>query len=424
MKITIPRNIKQLKQHLNDPLFKNTYYLMATTVVGSILGFIFWMLVARYYTPHDVGLATALLSAAGLLTMFSMLGFDIGIIRFLPNEEDKQSLINSCLTLTFILSVLLSIIFILGLDIWSPALSFICINTMLLLFFIVLVLTTALVRLQQSIFVALRTAELSFIQNTTLSILKLIFVLFLVAFGVFGIIASWAIAACIALVISTFLLTPRRVHSYLPIPTIKKGMINDMSHFSFGNYIVEIFASIPSLILPLMIINVLNPEMTAYFFMALAIAGILIMTSTSVNSSLFAEGSYAPEKIRNNVIKSLKFTFIILIPLIVGIFLFGDKILLLFGKEYSENAFGVLCILALSSIPIVINDVYKTIKKVQMQIKPILYLNAIIAILAIGMSYVLMEQFGLIGAGMGYTLGQGIGAGIVIWLVMKREGWT
>ena len=423
MKLTIPKNRKELKQHLNDPLFKNSYFLMATTVIGSILGFIFWMLVARYYTPHDVGLATALISAAGLLTMFSMFGFDIGIIRFLPNEKDKQSMINSCLTLTFISSILLSAIFISGLNIWSPALLFICENTTFLLFFIILVFTTALIRFQQSVFIALRSAEFSFVQRIISAVLKIVLVLYLVAFGVFGIISSWSLAACASLTFSIFFLTPRRVKSYLPLPAIKKKIIKDMFHFSFGNYIVEIFASIPSSILPLIIINILNPEMTAYFFMAWTITGVLIAVSTSVNSSLFAEGSHTPEQFRNNVIKTIKFTFIILIPMILGIFLFGDKVLLLFGKEYSENAFNVLCILAFSSIPLVINDVYKTIKKVQMQIKPLLYLNVLIAILAIGMSYVLMEQFGLIGAGMGYTLGQGIGAGIVIWLVMKRERW-
>ena len=48
MKLTIPKTRTELKQHLNDPLFKNSYFLMATTVIGSLLGFIFWMLVASF----------------------------------------------------------------------------------------------------------------------------------------------------------------------------------------------------------------------------------------------------------------------------------------------------------------------------------------------------------------------------------------
>ena len=30
MKLTIPKTRTELKQHLNDPLFKNSYFLMAT----------------------------------------------------------------------------------------------------------------------------------------------------------------------------------------------------------------------------------------------------------------------------------------------------------------------------------------------------------------------------------------------------------
>jgi O-antigen/teichoic acid export membrane protein len=395
---------------------------MMSTVVGSVLGFVFWMAVARLYTPDEIGLATALISAANLLVVFSLLGFNFGILRFLPNEEDKQGMINSCLTVTFLFSILLSAIFILSIDIWSPALLFIRENIIFLLFFVVFVFTTAFTQLQWSVFVALRSAKFSFIHNITLSVLKLIFVLYLVAFGVFGIFSSWAIAACIALIVSTFFLTPKRVHPYLPIPTIKRKIIKDMFHISSGNYIAENFGAIPNSVLPLMIINVLNPEMNAYFFMALAISNILITVPVAVNSSLFVEGSYAPEQFRNNVITAIKFTFLLIVPMILGIFIFGDKLLLLFGKAYSENGFYVLCILVLSVIPFTINKVYFTIKNIQLKVKPIIYLNVLISILTIAISYVLMIKLGLIGAAIGYTLGQGTGAAVVCVSVWK-EGW-
>jgi O-antigen/teichoic acid export membrane protein len=423
MEITIPKTKKELKQHIDDPLFKNSYFLIATTVIGSILGFIFWVLAARFYTPHDVGLATAVISAANLLVEFSLLGFNFGITRFLPNEKNKQGMINSCLTITSLFSIVLTVIFILGISMWSPALAFVYENMLFLLFFGIFVVTAALIRLQQTTFVALQSAELSFILNITSSLLKLIFLLLLVAFGVFSIILSWVIAACIALIVSTFLLIPMRVHSYLPIPTIKKKMLKDMFPISFGNYIAENVAIIPNSILPLMIINVLTPEMNAYFFMALAISNILIMVPVAVNNSLFVEGSYAPDKFRNNVIKALKFTFLLIIPMVFGIFIFGDKLMLLFGKTYSENAFYVLCILVLSIVPFTINKLYMTIKNVQLNVKPIIYLNVLISILTVVISYLLMVKIGLVGVAIGYTLAQGIGA-VVVLAAVKMEGWV
>ena len=214
-----------------------------------------------------------------------------------------------------------------------------------------------------------------------------------------------------------------RVHSYLPIPTIKKKMLKDMFPISFGNYIAENVAVIPNSILPLMIINVLTPEMNAYFFMALAISNILIMVPVAVNNSLFVEGSYAPDKFRNNVIKALKFTFLLIIPMVFGIFIFGDKLMLLFGKTYSENAFYVLCILVLSIVPFTINKLYMTIKNVQLNVKPIIYLNVLISILTVVISYLLMVKIGLVGVAIGYTLAQGIGA-VVVLAAVKMEGWV
>ena len=423
MKITIPKNTKELKQHLNDPLFNNSYFMMVSTIIGSILGFVFWMLVTRYYTPHDVGLATALISAANLLSAFSLLGFNFGILRFLPNEKDKTDMINSCFTITFFFAVLLSSIFILCIGAWSPTLLFMRDSLIFSAVFIVFVFTNSLVRLQQTIFVALRSAELSFIQNITLSTLKLIFITFLVSFSILGIILSWTIAACIALIISTILILPMRVHSYLPIPTIKKKMIKDMFQISFGNYIAENFAVIPNSVLPLMIIVVLTPEMNAYFFMTLSILNILLMVPVAINGSLFVEGSYAPDKFRNNTIKALKFTFLLIIPMIFGIFIFGDKLLLLFGTTYSENAYYVLCVLVLSIIPFTINKLYMTIKNIQLKVKSILYLNVLISILTIAISYLLMLKIGLIGVAIGYTLAQGIGA-VVVLATVKAEGWV
>jgi len=35
MKIWLPKNRKELKQHLNDPLFKNAYFLMLSSEMSA-----------------------------------------------------------------------------------------------------------------------------------------------------------------------------------------------------------------------------------------------------------------------------------------------------------------------------------------------------------------------------------------------------
>jgi O-antigen/teichoic acid export membrane protein len=413
---------KDLRLHIKDPLFKNAYFLIGNYVIGAALGTLLWIIVARYYTPHAVGLATALISATNLLITLSLLGLSSGVIRFLQQESDKQGMINSCLTIISLTSILIAGIFILGIGIWSPTLSFVYESPLFLLFFFILVSFSALVRLQQSIFVAMRFSEFSFFQNITLSILKIIFVLYLVELDALGIISSWAIATFIALIISTFFLTPKIVYFYKPIPTVNKRMIKEMFNISSGNYITEIIGAIPGSIYPLLIISVLSSEISAYFFIAFNISNILLMVPMAVNNSLFAEGSFSQEKFRNNAIKATKFTFLLIIPIVLGIFIFGDKLLLLFGERYAENSFYVLCVLALSVIPASVRIIYTTIANVQLKIKHIIYLYVFVTAIEITISYVLLIRIGLIGVAIGILLAEVIGA-LIVFAMVKKKGW-
>jgi len=54
--------------------------------------------------------------------MLSLLGFDIGLIRYLPRETDKGGMGGSCFTIAAVAAALLSLVFLCGLHIWSPAL--------------------------------------------------------------------------------------------------------------------------------------------------------------------------------------------------------------------------------------------------------------------------------------------------------------
>lgn len=413
MDIWIPKNCRELNQHLHNPLFANAYFLMAITAIGSLFGFIFWMIVARYYSPCDVGFATAFISAMGLVAGFSKIGLDIGLIRYIPNEKDKSGLINSCLTITILLSIVLATAFIMSIDLWSSALSVVRENIVFSLCFITFTTVTAILVVQYNIFIAFRKAKFSFIQNTVWMVLKVPLSILLVTAGAFGIFVSWGIAMSIALIISMFVLMPMIHPEYHIVPAIKKRVVYDMFHFSFGNYIAGIFTIVPQTILPLLIVNTLGAEMTAYFYIVWMIAMVLFEISRAATMSLFAEGSHFPDQFRKDIIKCIKFIFILLIPTIIGVFIMGDQILQLFGKEYSENGFELLLILTISSIPVAINQLYITVKRVQMKIKPVIYLSGFVALFTLIVGYGLMVKIGLTGVGYAWVVGNVIVMGVV-----------
>lgn len=113
-----------LREIYNDSLLKNSFYLMAANLLNLLLGFIFWVIAARYYSPHEVGTISALLSSMLLLSMISALGFQTAFVFHLPrNRENAGRIINSCLTSSIAASIVFSSIFVLGLDVWAPPLK-------------------------------------------------------------------------------------------------------------------------------------------------------------------------------------------------------------------------------------------------------------------------------------------------------------
>jgi O-antigen/teichoic acid export membrane protein len=47
--------MKQMKQRISSPLYRNSLFLMANVIVTTALGFFFWMVVARFYSVAEVG---------------------------------------------------------------------------------------------------------------------------------------------------------------------------------------------------------------------------------------------------------------------------------------------------------------------------------------------------------------------------------
>ena len=72
MKLRTQKKRNELTQHLNDPLYKNAYFLMLSSVTSAGAGFFFWLIVARFYSTEEVGLASAIIAAMGLISMFSL----------------------------------------------------------------------------------------------------------------------------------------------------------------------------------------------------------------------------------------------------------------------------------------------------------------------------------------------------------------
>lgn len=411
---------KQLQRHIKslhaDSFQRNAVYLMINSVMCSILGFIFWIIAAKYYTPSEIGLASTLISTSTLLSVVANLGLGIGIIKYLPPlKKNSNNLINSFTTVAGSTSVIVSIIFLGLIRIFSQEMDFLNNSYLYQLMFIVVTLCFVIGSIQESVFVAERKSGYSILKNLIMGS-RFLYPAFFVTFGTIGIFSSYGIAYILSILVTTFFLLPHAIKGYIPKIHVDKLLIKDSLNYSIGNYIAGFFELAPGLMLPFIITNMISSESTAYFYIAWTVSSVLYIIPKSIATSLFAEGSNGKEKFNQEIKKSLKLVSILLLPAIVVVFIAGDKILFAFGESYSKNSIELLRILVISSLPLAVNTIIISIWRVKKRINNIIITNASIAIATIIIGYLMAPYIGVTGFGLAWLFSQ-----IIITTLISRK---
>lgn len=409
--------LDNLKKYYREPLYRNSIAMMLNSASASFFGLLFWIVAARTMPSKDIGLATAALSAAALIMGLSRLGLDQGLVRYLPGSKNKNGMYSNVLVVTLAFAIAFSIIFIIGIEIFSPALSFLREGWFLAVFIGYIAVNTISV-IQNMAFTAMRRADLAFVQNLLLGV-RVPILVFIAYLGIFGIFSAFGIAFAITSAFGAFILYRFGLlfTSNFDFTALKKIM-----KFSLGNYTAGISAMAPIAVIPVMIVNTIGAKESAYFYVAFSVAALLFMIPTAVSTSLFVEGSHS-FPLKENVIKSVRLIVLLLIPAILFILVLGDKLLLLFSREFSEESFEMLRLLAVSSIFSGVISIYTSIKKIQKDIRMINYVSFALSALIIGLGYAALLKYGLVGLGYAW-LGANAVMCVVVVAAVGREGWV
>jgi O-antigen/teichoic acid export membrane protein len=405
-------------------LYRNAVYLVAYSAINSLTGVLFWIAAARLYDTESVGLASAVISAIGFVVLLSYLGFEQGLIRFLPDAGSRASdIINTCFTTSSLAAVILAGIFLAGLGVWSPALLVIRESPAFLASFIILSVAFMLSGFATHVFIARRRAGFALTQGTIFGLSRFIPLVFLSPVLLsLGIYASWGIAVAASMLIAIFWFLPRIIKGYRPMPQIKRAALTDMFHFSLANFVTSIFWALPVVVLPLMVVNILGTEQNAYFYIGWNVASIIFIIPVGTSQSLFAEGSHSQEKLGQEVRKCLKISFVLVIPALIILLALGDKILWLFGQAYTDNTTRLIWVIAPSVLPLTINYIYLSIKRIEKRMRSALILSAFVAVVTLGLSYILLPGTGILGAGLAWLAGQAGAAVFVVYELLIKKG--
>jgi O-antigen/teichoic acid export membrane protein len=282
---------------------------------------------------------------------------------------------------------------------------------------VVAVVATTVVGLMAAIYLSRKNARLVFGQALIFGGAKVgaVIVLALAGAGAVGLLGAWAVGQLAAAGVGLAFFLPRvESGGFRFRPAVAPEIVNGMAHFASANYVSAVLWGAPASLLPIVVTNVAGAEANAYFYIAMSIGGLLAMVPMAVSMSLFAHGSRDETDLFPRTFESARFSLLLLAPAIAGIFLLGGKVLLIFGKAYSEAGTRLLWILALSALPLAVNYLYFSVRRVQQRMAGVVVSAVWVLVVTLWLTVALLPRIGLVGAGVAWFAAQASLAAVVL----------
>jgi O-antigen/teichoic acid export membrane protein len=317
-------------------LIVNSGALAIATVATAVLGFAYWWLAARLFSPATIGTASAILSVIALV---GLLG-DAGIGTLLMGEIVRHpgrapGLVAAAVSVGLALGVGLALSFVFGADFigstrliegWAVGVGFV----------LSCGLAVASKVVDQALLGSLRGTS-TMIRNVLFSAFKL--ALIVVAAAAAGsasaIILTW-MAALLASWISLDLLTRGGARRLVGTPDF--DLLHSLRGKVFGHYALDVALQGPLVIVPYLVLVLLSPATTAAF----ASVWMLVSTAAAVPAVLatvlFPVVRAAPKQFQHLFLVSLTASLLFSLACAVFIFMFSQQILGIFNPAYPEIA--------------------------------------------------------------------------------------
>jgi O-antigen/teichoic acid export membrane protein len=417
----------RLTAHLREPLYRNGYFLVFSSVGASGLGVVFWLIAARRFDTATLGVNSAAISA--MVFLANLAGFNLvnGLNRFLPRAGGQtRRLVATSYLIAGVMGTLVGAIFLLGLESWSPALGFLTADLGMAVWFALSVGIWAIFVLQDGALTGVRAAGWVPVENITYAVTKI--VLLIVLAGVIPLSAlfiSWTVALVPMLLAVNMLLFRRLFPAHAAAtshdPEPFDGVV--VARFVGGDYLASMLWMTTTNVLPVVVLQRAGAEAAAYFYLSWTVAYVLYLVSRNMGMSLLAESVHNPGGLIRFGYGTMRQTTLLLVPAVAVVVIAAPLILRIFGSEYSTEGAGLLRLLALSALPTVITSTYAAVLRSQRRVGALLVLMTAQAVLVLPASYLLLPRYGIVAVGAVWLSAHTLVA-VVLLLTEMREFWV
>jgi O-antigen/teichoic acid export membrane protein len=390
-------------------LLLNSGSMIGTAVVTALLGAAFWVVAARAFSQHAVGVASAAVSAMTLLGFLATVGLGTLLMGELPRRKERhRELIDAALVVSAGLGFAFGVAFALVAPYISSDLEPLRGSAWAVLAFAIGTgLTGAAFVLDQSLIGLLR-GSLQLNRNIAFSVVKLaaLFAIGTLA-GLDG--AAWIYTVWTAGIVFSLLVL---VRFYKRDPTDPRtpnfGLLHSMRRSAATHHAFNLALRIPDLVLPIIVVTILSAEANAAFYVAWMIASLVFAVPLSLSTVLYAVGSGDRTALSSRFRLTMQASIAVGVAANVALLLLASPLLHLFGSAYADQATTTLHILALGAFPEAIRTHYVCTHRIERQIPaaiPIVWGGTILELVG-----------GVVGAEVGGLNGVAIGWLIAVYI--------
>jgi O-antigen/teichoic acid export membrane protein len=335
---------------------RNGVALIAAKVLTMGLGFVFWVLAARLYEPHDVGVAAGVVAAMMLCTQLALLGVGSAFITHFPARKDGPAdLLDTAISSVVALGIVWSAAFLLLAGGAFRQLDVAATHPVFAILFVATAVFGTIGILLDQVATALRRGEQALIRNGVCAVATVALLALAAAMGhssgAQAIFLPWAAAGLVATAVGVQQLR-WAIPGYRPRAAADRRLARELVSTGLPNYVLTLAERAPGLILPVLVAELLSPAANATWYAVWMMAWVVYIVPIQVGMTIFAEVAHDPRSfgasVRRGVLCSLAIGTAGALVLGAG----AHVALSILGASYAADGAGPLRVLLLAVLPL------------------------------------------------------------------------
>ncbi len=337
-----------------DKIFLNSSFLILGSIITILLSFIYWSIIGKYLPPHDYGIISTTISLSSFLAVLGIFGFNITIVKLLPEYLEKKqnkkvsSLLNFALKSMLVSSILIGLALVIFSSILSNLINLPRLAILISGAFVVFMSAESFIDSTLRGFQNMKWIPVIDVVGNVLKITVSIILIFL-GFGYIG-----PLFGFISLYLATIIIGIKLI----PLPRNSENIDEKQVIFKYSlpefltRIVYYIFYSGRTIILNI----IAGSALTGIFSLAIILTtpifmfpGVLLQTIFPLVSQLLARKNSKP--ILTRIIKHyIRYTLLATLPLSIFLIIFSDQIILLFSNMAYLGTSQLIPIIVVASI--------------------------------------------------------------------------